>query len=108
MSVGVTQLTYSHRTEPATTTVIASLCGMQSANISVATQFKHLSFTNFALSASKSRACRTFRRSTGEAITTVQQLQVRQHLACSMFELTWPAERVHAVHCMSVLRCSYT
>lgn len=58
------QLTYSHRTEPAITTVIVIVCGMQSANFSVATQFKHLSFTNFALSTSESRACHTFRRST--------------------------------------------
>ncbi len=107
MSVGVRQLTYSCRKGPASTTVILILCGMQSANFSVATQFKHLSFTTFAPSASTLQACRTLRRSTGEASTTVQLVQVRQRFACSMSELTWPAERVHAMHCMLVLPGSY-
>lgn len=106
--IGVRQLTYSYRTGSASTTVIDVLGGMQSANFSVATQFKHLSLTNFAPSASSLRACHTFQRSTGEVGTTVQRLQRRQHLACSMSDLTWPAERVHAMHCISVLRCSYT
>ena len=105
MSVGVRQLTYSCRTGPATTTVIVILCGMQSANFSVATQFKHLSFTAFA--PSTLQAGRPFRRSTGEASTIVQLVQVRQRFACSMSELTWPTERVRAMHCMSVLPGSY-
>ncbi len=105
MSVGVRQLTYSCRTGPATTTVIVILCGMQSANFSVATQFKHLSFTTFA--PSTLQAGRPFRRSTGEASTIVQLVQVRQRFACSMSELTWPTERVRAMHCMSVLPGSY-